>query len=427
MHLSQRSSFRKAWESHSFRRLLLVRLCSQLGDGLFQIGLASLFFFTPERMTTLPGVALAFAVLLLPFTVVGPFAGPILDRWSRQRVLVLGNLSRAALTLLALYAFWLNQNSYWVYAFALIAIGVNRFLLAALSAALPLTVPKEALLIANSIVPSLGGIAVAAGAIFGAIAKFFILDGVAQDLLLLFLASVFFCSAALVAQGFQVNALGPKVITVVHTRHVVGNVISELTESARVLWQLRTPAYALGAMGLHRSFYALNLISFILLARSGVLTSGGVELSSGFADFAVILSFSLAGNGVAILFTAWIGKYLSATRWIVTCVAITAFAQAVLTFGPGEIIIYIAGFLLGFGTQGGKIAVDTIVHSETPDAYRGRAFIWYDMLYNFGFVGAAGVAVLLLPVSGWSFELFAGLFFAQLLFAGIFFWINRKI
>ncbi|MFZ5872771.1 MAG: MFS transporter, partial [Actinomycetota bacterium] len=78
-----------------FRRLLAVRLTSQGSDGLFQVALASLFFFSPERQPTAAGVALAFTVLLLPFTLVGPWAGVLLDRWQRRQVLVWGNVLRA--------------------------------------------------------------------------------------------------------------------------------------------------------------------------------------------------------------------------------------------------------------------------------------------------------------------------------------------
>ena len=82
-----------------FRKLFAVRLVSQAGDGMFQAGLATLFFFSPERMATAADVAAAFAVLLLPFTVVGPFAGPLLDRWRRRQVLLLGNALRVLLAL----------------------------------------------------------------------------------------------------------------------------------------------------------------------------------------------------------------------------------------------------------------------------------------------------------------------------------------
>ena len=43
---------------------------------------------------TRPAIAAGFAALLLPYSVVGPFAGVLLDRWRRQRVLVATNLVR---------------------------------------------------------------------------------------------------------------------------------------------------------------------------------------------------------------------------------------------------------------------------------------------------------------------------------------------
>jgi len=47
-----------------FRKLFAVRLVSQTGDGMFEVGLASLFFFSPQNASTATGVAQAFAVLL---------------------------------------------------------------------------------------------------------------------------------------------------------------------------------------------------------------------------------------------------------------------------------------------------------------------------------------------------------------------------
>ena len=120
-----------------YRRLLAVRLTTQLGDGGFEVALASLFFFSPERATTAGGIALAFAVLTLPFTLVGPWAGVPLDRWSRRNTLVLGNLVRAALVLVVAALVATGQQGLPLYAVVLLCVSVNRFLLAALSAGLP--------------------------------------------------------------------------------------------------------------------------------------------------------------------------------------------------------------------------------------------------------------------------------------------------
>ena len=63
-----------------FRRLLQVRMLGQFADGLFQAALFSAVFFNPERATSAGQAAAGFATLLLPYSVVGPFAGVFLDR-----------------------------------------------------------------------------------------------------------------------------------------------------------------------------------------------------------------------------------------------------------------------------------------------------------------------------------------------------------
>ena len=106
-----------------FRKLFAVRLVSQCGDGMIQAGLATLFFFNPQNLATAGAVAAAFAILLLPFTIVAPFAGPLLDRWRRRQVLLIGNALRVVITL-ALAAIMVTQGvSVGIYVLALVALG----------------------------------------------------------------------------------------------------------------------------------------------------------------------------------------------------------------------------------------------------------------------------------------------------------------
>ena len=49
-----------------------------------------------------------------------------------------------------------------------------------------------------------------------------------------------------------------------------------------------------------------------------------------------------------------------------------------------------AAFALGLSAQGVKICVDTLVQLNIDDAYRGRVFSLYDVLFNLVFVAAAG-------------------------------------
>src|SRR4249919_883463 len=63
-----------------FGRLYATRMTSQFADGVLQASLASAVLFSPERQTDAAKVAAGFSVLLLPYSLVGPFAGVLLDR-----------------------------------------------------------------------------------------------------------------------------------------------------------------------------------------------------------------------------------------------------------------------------------------------------------------------------------------------------------
>ncbi|MGH3360127.1 MAG: MFS transporter, partial [Nocardioidaceae bacterium] len=139
-----------------FRRLFAVRVGSQFSDGVFQVALASYVLFSPERQTSPTAIAASFAAVLLPFSVLGPFTGVLIDRWSRRQILAWSNLVRAAvlLALVALVAAGFAGLGFFLV--VLTALSINRFLLAALSAALPHVVDEERLVMANSVTPTCG-------------------------------------------------------------------------------------------------------------------------------------------------------------------------------------------------------------------------------------------------------------------------------
>ena len=84
------------------------------------------------------------AITLLPFSILGPFVGVVLDRWSRRQILVAVDLSRRSWRsrLAALVATGLRTPGIELlfYGGVLLAMSLNRFLLAALSASLPHTI-----------------------------------------------------------------------------------------------------------------------------------------------------------------------------------------------------------------------------------------------------------------------------------------------
>ena len=142
-----------------FRRLFAVRLLSQGSDGIFQVALVSTVLFSPERAPTAGAIAVAFATILLPFTVLGPFVGVFLDRWLRRRILMVSNAIRAILLLVIALLVVRDDVGGLFYLLVLAAFSVNRFLLAGLSASLPHVVSRELLVTANGVSPTCGTLA----------------------------------------------------------------------------------------------------------------------------------------------------------------------------------------------------------------------------------------------------------------------------
>ncbi len=391
-----------------FRRLLAVRLVSQTGDGVFQAGLATLFFFAPEHLATAGDVAAAFAVLLLPFTVVGPWAGVLLDRWRRRQVLLVGNAVRVVLTV-GLAALMVTVGvGPAVYVVALLTLSVNRFLLAALSAGLPRVVPREQLIIANTISPSLGAVAAVLGAGAGFLGGLVAPDGPVHDGVVLVAAACVFGAASALALRLGPDDLGPthqvRGDQLWHEARAIGR---GLVDGARHLIDRRTPAYALGVVMVHRFAYGTMSLVGILMARN--LLSDPTDAQAGLATFGVVAGATAVGFAVGVLATPVATQWMTPQTWIVVSLGVGLASQLVL-LPTGQLwSVCAAAGLLGMGAQAGKIAVDTIVQRDTDDDFRGRAFATYDVLYNAAYVGAAALGAAVLPDTGYSRPTFAGL------------------
>ena len=157
-----------------FWRLLQLRMASQFGDGLFQAGLAGALLFNPDRAADPMAIARAFAVLFLPYSLLGPFAGALMDRWDRRLVLVGANVGRLVLiaaigTILAVRA-----GDMPLLLGALLANGLARFVASGLSASLPHVVPREQVVTMNSVATASGAVAAFLGANFMLVPRLFV-------------------------------------------------------------------------------------------------------------------------------------------------------------------------------------------------------------------------------------------------------------
>ena len=432
-----RDDLRDLAASRGLRILLATRLISQTGDGMVQVGLVTLFFFAPQNATSTGDVAAALVVMLLPFSVVGPFTGSFIDRFRRRSTLMTMNLVRAGLILATAVVIRGAGAGVVVYLLVLAALGVNRFLLATLAASLPHVVDADRLLTANSLVPTLGGAATAAGAVTGLLLRL-TLPADAQDVASLLTAAGLYVASAGVVSRLGRDELGPDWLTrarstgggaagaagagtagdgrrsepegtarglgTTGTTGTTGTgttgTVRDLADAVRHLLSRRTPALALGVMGAYRLVYGLELVTTILASRN--LLADPADADAGLAVFGTLMGAMLAGHGLAVVLTPLAQEHVSPPTWVVACMLGGSLGQVLLVAGHTREGMVAGLFVFGVGVQGAKIAVDTIVQTDTSDDYRGRAFSLYDVLFNAAECLAAGVAVLVMPDVGWS-------------------------
>ena len=394
---------REVLQVRDFRRLMSVRVVGQFADGLFQAALFSAVFFNPERATSAGEAAAGFATLLLPYSLVGPFAGVFLDRWRRQRVLAAGNLVRACVVVVfaSLLAF-LGPTSPPVVALALLAVSVNRFILSGLSAALPHVVAERLLVTANSFSTTVGaGAAAAGGATAVALRLVFGDDDLGASRTAL-VAALCYVLAGLLASRIAADLLGPDDPPLhVRLRDALGAVARGVGEGARHVAERGPAARGLAAISAHRFFYGLSFVTTLLL-----YTEDG-HIGLGFAGLGQVVVVSVLGGLLAALVTPAVTRRIGTQAWVVAVFAAAAVVEVVFGLPYTHGFFLVAAFFLGFAAQASKICIDTLLQESVADDFRGRVFSFYDTLFNVSFVSAAAAAAVVLPPDGKSYVVIA--------------------
>jgi MFS family permease len=410
-----------------FRLLFAVRFSSQLTDGVFQVALASYVVFSPERAPGPAAIAGALAAVLLPFSVLGPFVGVFLDRWSRRQVLAWSNFVRVVLVAGLALAVDADLRGPLLFGLILVCLSVNRFLLAGLSAALPHVVSDDDLVTANALTPTAGTLAFLLGLALGTASRLAWTGiGADSDVGVLLMAAVLYGVAGAIALRMPRDLLGPDLdrprsALPEAVRHVAAGLVAGL----RHLAERRPAAYGLTTIGVHRFFYGLSTVSLILLYRN--YFHGPGEVDAAFTELSVAVLVSGVGFVAAAVLTPVVIERVTPRTWVL---ALLLGAAATQVF-PGALYtvpaLLVSAFFLGLASQGIKIVVDTLVQTHVDDAYRGRVFSLYDVIFNVAFVAAAAVAALALPDDGRSYVVLGAVSLGYLLTAGWYATVTRRL
>ncbi|HEY2966545.1 MAG TPA: MFS transporter [Actinomycetota bacterium] len=372
-----RQRAREALRSDDFRRLFTIRLITQSGDGLFQAALISSIVFNPEEQNTILGFAIATLVVSLPFSILGPFTGVFIDRWSRRKILVVAPWLRAAAVWLVLF----DPKAAPVLFFggALWVLSVNRFYLATAVAVMPRLVPTEDLLMANSMATVGGTVALLLGVFVGG----WIADLVGKAPVIA-IAGVEWLVASLVATRIR-SPLLPHHVPEAPVRDELRRVAREFADGITLL--ARTPR-ALGpitSITLDQVGQGIVLVLSLFVFRH--------RFGEGVGSFSNLIGAGGLGVLLGILTVGKLEERFPKER----IVARAFFAGGVVLIAVATYItgwsVLVASFAVGLTFAWKKIPVDTMVQEAIPDGYRGRVFAVYDVAYNLSRVAAAFLAI----------------------------------
>ncbi|MGK8502505.1 MFS transporter [Nocardia asiatica] len=397
-------------QSPGVSRLAVVRFAGQFGDGMFQAALSGAILFNPERQTDPLAIAAGFAVLLLPYSLIGPYAGALLDRWDRRGVLLAANVVRAAVIALVSAGLLAGVGETPLLLLALTVVGVSRFVLAGVSAALPRVLAQAWLVPMNSVLATVAsgcaglGAAVAVGVI-GLIGA-----GDFGSAIAVAISGVGSVLGAILAAGFRPRVLGPAP-DAAKGENTVHAIATGLRTGARAVWESRVVTAAMLGIGTHRIVFGVNTLIMVLVLRQTPVHGSG--LSGGLVGFGVAIAATAAGMLVAAVVAPLLIPRLGRGRTVVaglifamlvqlTLVTPIAFADSEAAVERAHELLLVGAFLLGLAGQTIKLTGDATMQIDIDDARRGQVFALQDTVFNIAFVLAIAIAALIVPDDGRS-------------------------
>jgi MFS family permease len=379
-----------------FWRLLELRTVSQFGDGLFQAGLAGAILFNPERAATAWAIAGSVAVLYLPYSLLGPFAGALLDRWDRRLVLIAANIGRLVLVLGVAALLAVGAGDLPILLGALIVNGFTRFVSSGLSAALPDVVSREQVVTMNSVATATGAAAAFIGANFMLLPRWLFGSDDTGAAAIIFIVTVPVALALLLSVRFPPHILGPHE----SKRSIHGSVVYAVAtgwlHGARTVLAVPSVAATLSGLSAHRMVFGINtLLVLVIVRHSDTEAVAGLGTAVMFVAATGLGSF-LATALTPTLVRRW-GRYAAPNGAL-------AFAALVQLCGAGLQlpVMVLCGFFLGAAGQVVKLCADTAMQIDVDDALRGHVFTVQDSLFWMSFIIAIAVAASVIPPNGYQ-------------------------
>jgi MFS transporter, DHA3 family, macrolide efflux protein len=375
-----RATLIQVFRNTSFLKFWVGQLVSYLGDRIDQMAMIAVLSAGVGAARGGFHASMVTFWATLPYVLVSPFAGTLIDRFDRRKLMIWMDVLRGCVVLCV--PFLVNPSTHpWIIYAIVGCIGAATSVFApAKSAFIPEIVPQEQLLRANSVTTTMGTLTVLIGTVLGSQ----LVAALSYRPSLIIDAATYFFSAAMLiwirmprVEELVVNARRSEMKS-------EGDYLANVRRGFRFLVRHRVPGlcvlldswfFLVGGL----LFTAVNEIVFLLLAGTDLQAAReSAEMRSlGYAYAA--LGCGLATGGVLMGFY---GSRPPLRAVFPVCLGITAALVLGLMSHPGLKGLCALLFCIGYAGGSFAVTIETTLQKTVPDEIRGRVFALNNLMLN---------------------------------------------
>jgi len=347
-----------------FRRLAVTHAAMMGADAAMLVALADSLFLSIDPSAARGRVVLFLVVSFAPFLVISPLIGPFIDRAAGGRRAVIMIVAGLRIVLAVLMARFIDNLALFPLVFA--ALVLQKTYLVSKQALVPSVVRTEAELVeANAKLGVISGLTGAVAVIPAAIIQLTPLKG----------SGTLIYSAALF------------VVALINASRLPADVVASRPAQAaeRVQLHSRRVRLAAAAMLLLRagSGFLFFLLAFWLRTQSG-----------GTFWFALAIGMSALGAMLGNLVAPAVRRRLREESMLVIALGMSAVAGAAAAIAGGPAAGVVLAAVLNIAGAIARLAFESIVQRDAPEANRGRAFAKFETHFQFAWAVAGLIPVI---------------------------------
>jgi len=389
---ARRAAAAEGADTSGLSRLIELGALNAAGDAAVAISLAGTLFFQVPTAEARGQVALFLGLTMLPFAIVAPLIGPVLDRFGHGRRWAIG----ATMALRAFLAWALanaGSDSPWLFPAALGVLVASKAYNVTRAAAVPRLLPEGLTLVtANARTSMAGLVGVAVSAPLAAFAGLFGSEWALRYAFLVFVAATIL---AILLPPRVDSAQGEERI------HYLTGERADDHAAGAPRGKVRIPASM--AFAIQANCGPRWLSGFLTLFMAFLLREHPIGDHSTQFSLAVVIGAAGLGNIVGIAAGSLLKRvdpYAVLVASLLADVAAAAFAALVY----GLFSLALLGFTAGLAQCLSKLALDSTIQRDVPERVRTSAFARSDTTLQLAWVlgGFVGIALPLEPRLGMS-------------------------